>query len=214
MVRVAFSILYRFNVNFPEKNIQKYADSLFVIYFIYIILVKTVIYNICELVKIIIIKNNKIIIIYYIKIIYYYYYYYHHQYTHDGKRKKQKYKWKKKNTFPPFTLTPLSLCMSMCATMTLGGSSSVHRGVLRIGYSPVRPCETREHLPGTGNVNNLIVFWKLCYRIASIALYNTTMHGAFGGSSPPIVFEIQRLLGWLGGGSSFPFGFTKSDRVV
>jgi hypothetical protein len=70
VVRVAFSILYRFNVNFPEKNIQKYADSLFVIYFIYIILVKTVIYNICELVKIIIIKNNKIIIIYYIKIKY------------------------------------------------------------------------------------------------------------------------------------------------
>ena len=58
MVRVAFSILYRFNVNFPEKNIQKYADSLFVIYFIYIILVKTVIYNICELVKIIIKNNN------------------------------------------------------------------------------------------------------------------------------------------------------------
>ena len=53
MVRDAFSILYRFNVNFPEKNIQKYADILFVIY---IILVKTVIYNICELVKII--KNN------------------------------------------------------------------------------------------------------------------------------------------------------------
>ena len=42
VVRDAFSILYRFNVNFPEKNIQKYADILFVIYTISIILVKTV----------------------------------------------------------------------------------------------------------------------------------------------------------------------------
>jgi hypothetical protein len=66
VVRVAFSILYRFNVNFPEKNIQKYADSLFVIYFIYIILVKTVIYNICELVKIIIKNNNNYYFNYYI----------------------------------------------------------------------------------------------------------------------------------------------------
>ena len=31
MVRDAFSILYRFNDYFPEKNIQKYADMIFIV---------------------------------------------------------------------------------------------------------------------------------------------------------------------------------------